>query len=266
MFINDIEYISLRLVRKYIFTNRFLSKYGRFVPYYKVTPSLNSPVKVVKDYLNYLKDENVAVTEKSILEVGVGVTNCSCYELAARGARYCFAYEPLAGFEDSIDKSYIETNPHCRKALDNVERLSQLDSISDGSIDIILSNRVLEYVYDMEGLCRKLNRLSNENTVMVHTVDYLDHFYKYKFHHYKFSKSQWKLIDPGLSRLRISDHIESFEKHGFEVKVKDINIDLENFYRFKKSNNICKEFSHYSDEELATTYAVLIVRKKQINY
>ena len=260
MIFNDIEYFTLRLIRKYLFSYEFLTKYGKFVPYYKITSGQFSPKLIIDRYLKYKESENIDIKGKTILELGVGATNSTCYSLVDHGAKSCYAYEPYVRFNKEIDDKIIEQNSPYRHILDKVIRIEDLNDVGPGGIDIVFSNSYLQYIENLGELCRHLRRIVKDDAWMVHRTDYRDHFFKYPFQFYKFNKKTWRIINTGLSRLRISDHVRIFNENGFEAKILDQTIEMKEFLKFKSENKINKEFQHYSDNDLATVMGVVSAR------
>lgn len=254
------EYFILRIIRKYIFTENILLKFGNFIPYYKITSGQSSPIPIVKKYLKYLLMENLDIKNKNILEIGIGATNGTCYELAYCGANFCYAYEPYVKYNKKLDDKIILEYPKYKNIIDKVSRIKGLTTVNYEAIDVVFSNSVLEHVENIEELCQHLKRIMKNNAWMIHMVDYQDHFYRYKFNFYKFSKSAWRVINPGLSRLRINDHLKIFKKYGFEVKILDKEVAIEDYRRFKSKNKIANEFVNYCDDDLATINAVIFAR------
>jgi SAM-dependent methyltransferase len=257
MILSDIEYFILRIIRKYLFTRVFLTKYGDFLPYYKTPLGQFSPIPIVKKYLKFSSMENCDIKNKTILEIGVGVTNGTCYELALRGAHLCYAYEPCAKHNRVLDNKIISKFPYYKNILNRVIRIENLQTLNSGSIDIVFSHAVLELIEDVDEFCKQLKRVMRDGSWMLHFIVYMDHFFKYKFHFYKYHKKMWKIINPGLSRLRLSDHIRIFKNYGFDTKILEANVDMESFQKFKRKNKISGEFVAYDDDDLATVTAVI---------
>lgn len=101
--LGDIEYMVLRLIRKYVFSYNFLCKFGHLIPYYTPTQSQVNAKEITVKYMNYLESVGENINNKTVLELGVGVTNSTCYEMAVMGAKRCYAYEPYAEFNDKLN-------------------------------------------------------------------------------------------------------------------------------------------------------------------
>lgn len=262
MLSKDIEYFILRIIRKYLFSENILCKYGNFIPYYRTTSGQFSPTPVVEKYLKFTSMQKLSVADKNILEVGVGVTNCTCYGLAINGANFCYAYEPYVKYNKKLENKLFLKHAEYINVLNKVTRIKDLCKVNPNTIDVIFSNSVLEHVADMDKLCSQLKRIMKNNAWMIHFVDYRDHFFKYQFHFYKYNRKFWEALNPGLSRLRINDHLKIFKKYGFETKIVDKEIAMKEFEKFKNENKIAKEFSNYNDIDLATISSVIFARKR----
>lgn len=94
--ISIIEYIVLRLLRRYCFSGNLLEKFGDYLPFYKKNYNLLNPASVVDKYENIAKKNEIDFQGKNVLELGPGVTNSTAYELTARGCKTVYAYEPFA--------------------------------------------------------------------------------------------------------------------------------------------------------------------------
>ncbi|MFH1045383.1 MAG: methyltransferase domain-containing protein [Candidatus Omnitrophota bacterium] len=261
MNITDIEYITLRIARKYFFSPRILSSWARWIPYYRSPCGQDNPGAIVERYLGLLRKEGLGITGKTLLEIGIGRTNATAYGLIAAGAKICYGYEPYARLDQALDQksgAEFSSNSTLRQ---HVVRISSLTEVESGSIDLILSHSVLEHVEQRVQLFSELKRIIKNGGEMIHIVDYRDHFFKYPFHFYKFSQAAWQRINPGLTRLRVNDHLRLLGECGFRVEVIERKLAIEAWRQFKDRNTPSVEFSGYSDEDLATEEAVISAKK-----
>lgn len=260
MFPGDLEYILLRLIRRFVLKGRLIDSVGGFIPYYQPSIGEKSPAEIVDVYWKYCLSAGVNPQGKRILEIGTGRTNGTAYEITARGG-YCTAYDPSATLDmkkdEDIFQKIAERHPNLVKG--KVARIADLKDLPASSVDLVLSHSVLEHVMDMDGLLNELNRVIDSEGSMIHIVDYRDHFFKYPFHFMRFSGPIWyRFLNPGdLTRARIGDHLHLFRKHGFKVKVLERSMDLLSLSRMR--DRIHPEFQNYTLEDLATTRAVLFV-------
>ncbi len=261
MRLSNLEYVFLRLVRRFIFSEGFLLRYGRHIPYYRVNQGGVSPVPIVDLYWSFLHQKGIRPEGKTILELGIGATNSSGYEIIGRGAQKYIGYEPYVPFNKRDDDEICHGDILKRFSSlqkDRLVRVSRLERITD-LVDIVFSHAVLEHVYDLDELLRALRKYLKQTACMIHSVDYRDHFNKYPFHFLQFSDTTWRrFLNPGdLTRHRISDHIRSFQRNGFSVEVLEKKLDSNSYERIK--NHIHRDFLKYPLEDLATVSAVLFV-------
>ena len=183
--------------------------------------------------------------------------------VTARLQCYYWGYEPFEKFNVNLDSALFKRvkarYPDAEKG--RVIRTTTLDNVPEKSIDVIFSNSVLEHVTKPDELTTELKRALKPGGCMVHAIDYRDHFFKYPFHFLQFSKKTWdRWLNPGdLPRQRISDHIELCRKNGFSVEVIRRENDYPAFSAIK--GKLHPEFAGYTDEDLSTITAVLIVRR-----
>jgi len=227
MIFSNIEYISLRLLRRFIFDESFLLRFGSIVPYYRTNRNQFAPALLVDDYARQMARENYAPDNRRFLEIGVGRTNSTCYEMAARFSPISItAFEPYVRFaprEDEFLLGPIAARNNCSSASlrERVRRVRDLTGIPSQSVDTILSSSVLEHVFDPIALFRELRRVLSPGGVMLHLVDYRDHFFKYPYHFLQFRRATWnRWLNPGdIPVWRIYDHLEQLKASGFAVRI-----------------------------------------------
>ena len=266
MFLEDCEYITLRIIRKFLLRDNLLKSLERVIPYYKTNQNQLNPEPIVEQYLHNLSIANISVKgEKSILEIGVGATNSIGYEMVAREKDLCyFCYEPYAKFDEKRDKEIFKSiaegkSINFQSIESRVRRIQSLDAIGDKSVDVILSNSVLEHVADMGKLITDLQRVLKKGGCMLHLIDYRDHFFKYPFHFLKFSEKSWnKFLNPGdLPRWRIDDHMNIFKQYDYKVHILGTKREEGAFQQIK--SKIHPEFSKNNEQMLSITHAALFV-------
>jgi SAM-dependent methyltransferase len=243
MAFQNAEYISLRLVRRFLVRDTWLLRIGALVPFYRVNRNQADPLSVADDYARLLQASEYSPVGKRILEVGVGRTNSSAYELTARFApKSVHAFEPYVGYSMREDAKLLGSiaDRHHRSPqslASQVLRLNTLKSLPDQSIDLVLSSSVLEHVSEPLGLFRELRRVLASSGVMLHIVDYRDHFFKYPYHFLRFRKKTWnRWLNPGdLPVWRIYDHIEQLEAAGFTVRTLEAVRDLPEYAKIAES-------------------------------
>ncbi len=261
---NDLYYFTMRLLRKYLFPLAVPARVRRFIPLIRPNKGTTSGAKVVNLYDRYLTGIDPAwLNSKVILEVGIGESNSSCYEMAARGALKCYALEPYVKFNEGVDAPLLAA---CAKQHDidpvalasRVLRVMDIAALDAQSVDLVVSNSVLEHVMDNAQLATALHRVLKPNGRMLHIVDYRDHFFTYPYHHLLWSQKVWRrFLDPGdLPRWRIGDHVTAFEGAGFSVQILKADPISAEFEKIRA--RVHPELAHYSERDLQTAFGVLL--------
>lgn len=224
---SNLEYVSLRLLRRFVLSDRFLLRFGGLVPYYRTNLNQVDPAPVADSYVRHLASANYSPEGKHVLEIGVGRTNSTCYEIAARfPTASLIGFEPYVEFGGKEDEMLLRAvaSRHRREPASlagSVCRVRDLDCIADNGVDLVLSNSVLEHVADPLALFRRLRHVLAPGGAMLHLVDYRDHFFKYPYHFLQFDRATWnRWLNPGdLPVWRLYDHVEQLEAAGFSVSV-----------------------------------------------
>ena len=178
------EYLLLRLARRFLFSNQFLERFGLLIPYYRRNCNLSSPRFVIDKYQSCVEKNGISLKGKTVLELGPGATNSTAYELAARGCSYVYAYEPFANFNDTADNNLLKelsSRYHLEPEtiVSRVKRVKSCAEIMPDSVQLVLSHSVLEHVSEPDQLINMAGSKLTDDGVMVHIVDYRDHFFKY---------------------------------------------------------------------------------------
>ena len=138
------EYVTLRLIRRFVFTERLANRLAGWLPYYAPSVGENDPARIVADYVRALAAANVVLAGQRTLEVGAGRSNGVGYGLIAAGATSACLLEPFVAFDAARDAALRESSP-AFAAVDprKLRRVRDFSQIADASIDLILSNSVL---------------------------------------------------------------------------------------------------------------------------
>lgn len=216
------EYVSLRLLRRFAFNERIAHRFVRWLPYY--APSVNEaePMRIARGYASALESAGIFLARQRVLEVGAGRTNVVGYALASMGAAAVTLLEPFVPFDARRD-TVLRKSALASAAIDAdlVHRISSFADVADSSIDVLMSNSVLEHVLDLRSFLTNCRRVLATDGVMLHQVDYRDHFFKYPYAFLTFNEQTWsRWLDPGdLPRWRLPDHLAEFAAVGFAVEV-----------------------------------------------
>jgi SAM-dependent methyltransferase len=264
--LSDLPYLVPRVIRRKCFPTAVPRAISAWLPGFRSNAGTQSCARVVDLYDKHLVPKFGAAwpQNRRILEVGIGATNSSAYEVAARDATSAFALEPFVPLDPALDTLLLaECAQRHHLAADSiaskVQRLTSLAPIADAGIDLILSNSVLEHVTDMDALTRDLRRVLAPGGAMLHLVDYRDHFFRYPYHHLLWSDAVWeRWLNPGdLPRWRIRDHVECFECHGLHVETLRATSLTAEFEKVRP--RIHPHFATYDEPALATAFGVLLV-------
>ena len=259
------EYVTLRVIRRFFFTPKRLHALGAWLPYYRVNQGQLDPAAIAAAYAADLGRVGVEIPGRRILEIGSGATSGVGYALVAMGAAKVVCQEPYAPLDVGLDakqlNAYVVRHPELRFSV--VDRVSSLDAVPDDSIDAVVSNSVLEHVADPDALFASLARVMTPDAVMLHRVDYRDHFFKYPFHFLLFSKFAWKwFLNPGdLPRWRFDDHLGQLDNAGFETSTLHVEHDPEAFAAV--ADRLHPDYQHRDTDMLSIVRATLWGRRKR---
>jgi SAM-dependent methyltransferase len=156
-------------------------------------------LQVGRAYIDYFAKEGVCLRGKTVLELGPGVNLGSALILACHGARPIIAdrfpanwdqdYHPrfyralrsrLAKEERVADLGpldrLIERNDYADTVIRRIRRSAEdLRGIPQSSIDAVVSNAVLEHLFNLPAACREIARVSKPLAWGFHQVDFRDH-------------------------------------------------------------------------------------------
>jgi SAM-dependent methyltransferase len=264
--LRDLPYLVPRVIRRKCFPTDIPRGLSAWIPGYRANLGTLSCAEVVNLYQPFLTPRLGPdwPRDRRILEIGIGATNSSAYEMAALGAASAIAFEPFIPLETALDSTLLAECAQ-RHALSaeaitaRVRRLTSLDTVAAAGIDLILSSSVLEHVSDMDALARDLRRVLAPGGAMLHLVDYRDHFFRFPYNHLLWSDAVWdRWLNPGdLPRWRISDHVQCFERHGFRVEIlqtKQLDAEFA-----KVRDRIHPRFTAYDAHALTTTFGALFL-------
>lgn len=258
-FLQRIEYVTLRLVRRFIVTERVARRLSGFIPYYRPSNNERQPQAIVDDYRRHLATVDATLDGRHVLEAGSGRTLLVAYALAQAGAAEVVALEPFVEFDAALDAGLIAQRSELAAMKARVRRVCAADDVASQSIDLLLSNSVLEHVADLHGFFADCRRVLAPAGLMLHIVDYRDHFFKYPYGFLTFRRTTWqRWLDPGdLPRWRVYDHVDAMHDAGFEVRVLDQQSDSAAFAAVQ--DRLAEEFAG-ARTGVDVTRAVLVAR------
>ena len=126
--------------------------------------------------------------------------------------------------------------------------------ILNDSVDMIISQAVLEHINDLEGSYIAMHKWLNPNGFMSHEIDFKSHGISTSWNgHWTYSNFIWKLIVGNrkylLNRHPYSVHINFLENSGFKIIY-----DSKNYRESSiKQKHLAKRFKEMSDDDLTTS-------------
>ena len=261
---DSLEYTTLRVLRRFLFTEKRLAAWGSRLPYYRVNQGVTDPSAIADAYAADLGRAAVTIPGKRIIEIGCGSANGAGYALMARGAASVICHEPYARHDVGLDAKHLEAMvlAHPGVPFSKVRRVTTLADLPDAAADIIVSNSVLEHVADTRALFAELARLLVPGGVMLHRVDYRDHFFKYPFHFLLYPQWVWNwFLNPGdLPRWRYDDHARGLALAGFDVSALTFTRDAQAFAAV--ADRLHADFKHRDPDLLNITKATLLCLRR----
>jgi SAM-dependent methyltransferase len=265
--VRELPYIVFRVIRHFLPTAVFRSL-TKALPWMQRSVGETSGERLANWYHRFFAAASppISVAGARLLELGTGATNAACYEFVGNQALFCHSYEPFIALDRKID-SVLLSDCSRRHGLPpdfiraRTSRVSSLETLEPDSVDLILSNSVLEHVIDLAALNRQLVRILRPGGWMIHIVDYRDHFSAYPYHHLIWSRRTWdRWFNPGdLPRWRITDHVQAFENLGLKVQIIVARSYPEAFDEIR--DRVHPEFTGYPEDQLSVAWGVIQVQK-----
>ncbi|WP_158982627.1 methyltransferase domain-containing protein [Lysobacter panacisoli] len=249
----------MRLVRRFVFNERTANRLSRWLPYYRSSVNESAPGNIVASYVDALAQAGHGLNGLRVAEIGAGRTNAVAYGLAAAGASSVVAMEPFAPYDRELDHALMHRFDVAESTAARVARATGFDEIPDGSVDLLLSNSVLEHVTDLGTFFRDCRRVLSPDGVMLHQIDYRDHFFKYPYAFLTFRDDTWRRwLDPGdLPRWRLDDHLGALSAAGFDTSIVRSESLAQDFARVQ--DRLTERFAAMG-ERAAVSSAVLVAR------
>ncbi len=218
-----IEYIVLRVVRRFLVPYRFLLRFGRMIPYFRVNSNQDGADDLAREYVRLIRAHAPKFPEGRkvrILEVGAGVTDTVGLLLAEYLDCEVNVCDPYVEYDREGTAEGIRRFEISAAAQARMRRIQEPE---EAHYDVVLSNSVLEHVVDPELFFKQMRSALLPGGVMIHRIDYRDHFFKYPYHFLTFSDFFWNhFLNPGdLFRWRLDDHLRFIAALGLQSKVLD---------------------------------------------
>jgi SAM-dependent methyltransferase len=202
-----------------------------------------------------MEELGVPLASVRILELGPGLDFAPQLALAGYGAGVTVADRFLAKWDNAYHNEFyrrfksrwdgpstaLDAVMAAREYPANViaciaQPAERLNDIADSSCDVILSNAVLEHVYDLAAVCRMLARITRPGGFSVHQIDFRDHWnFQRPLEFLLYKAGSWQLgINRGRvgrgNRHRLLDHSRYFQDAGFRMMHLDKNMHAEEDY------------------------------------
>jgi len=225
---------------------RQIERFGSFLPYVEPNEGADHPGDVVAKWQGAARQAEINLNGLRVAELGPGRAHGTGNHLLEAGVSSWVGIEPFR----SADPPPAP-----------LKKVSWAGELPPASVDVVVSHSVLEHVRTPDQLLKDLDQLLTPDGVMIHVVDYRDHFFKYPFHFLTFTEKAWqRWLDPGdLPRWRLYDHVGWFSQAGWTVEVVNEVRDEAAFERVR--SELKPPFSS-APETVCVTGATLIVRRK----
>ncbi len=223
-------------IKEHVAGNRFINS--------DVEEVLKTINKVFKNYLAYGKIEAKSIEGAKVLEIGPGDSFGVALKFLFKGAEevICFdkfyanrdkkllkeVYQEIVSgqnkyrFETLFDKELLPINPikyYYGKGIEKIKLKKNTDFYSK-KFDLIISNQVLQEIYNPKPAFKKMIKLLSVGGKMIHHIDFEPYNYfranspkEYDFLTYQEFLYKWMVNKRGMTnRKRISEYIEFLDK------------------------------------------------------
>ena len=173
--------------------------------------------------------------------------------------------------EDSVIQPVTdEVYNSVRHSLANVDapdsRISYLvpwcsaHTIEDGSVDMVISQAVLEHVEDLEAMYRTIYKWMRHQGVASHQIDYRSHGTSSQWNgHYAYSDFVWKIMKGRrpylINREPHSTHMGLARKYGYKVLTENVRRETSSLRR------TARRFGHLTEDDLTISGATIQIAK-----
>jgi len=133
---------------------------------------------------------------------------------------------------------------------------------SNGSLDLIYSQAVLEHVDDIEGLYESCAKWLKPGGLMSHDIDFSSHGITSAWDGYRaIPVWMWSIIRGKrpymINRVPLSTHIHLLEKNGFEILLKEVKAERSCLPREK----LAKQFSDLTEDDRSASGVYILAKK-----
>lgn len=133
--------------------------------------------------------------------------------------------------------------------------------VRPGSIDLAVSQAVLEHVEDVRGTYAALAEWLRPGGVMSHAIDFKSHSLTRDWYgHWTVSDAMWRVVRGRraylINRIAASEHVHEIERAGFEVLALERRLGPA-----APRRKLATRFRELTDEDLSTTGIFVIAKK-----
>lgn len=216
-------------------------------PVSKVDEDVAYAVQIAENYLRIFQQYGIRLPGLRLLELGPGVNFAPQLVMVSMGAQVTLADRFLMKWQDEyhpvLYRAFKERWGGNLPAIDRVladgdhaptirtlsEPAEAMPSIAAGTIDIVISNAVLEHVYSMPDVARELARITHVGGKSMHQIDFRDHRnFERPLEYLTIPDEEFARLFEGChgecgNRLRASEVQAAFEKSGFRLLDFEIN-------------------------------------------
>lgn len=228
-------------------------------------------IQVANSYLGFISELGLTLEGLNICEIGPGINFGPQLILASHGASVTVADRFLATWDNNYHPPFYRAlnekwrgQKSCLKSV--IEQNSYEGIITtleipaenlDGyQFDFVISNAVLEHVYDYESVCRGLSRITKSGGYNSHQIDFRDHRDCTKPLEFLLMDDERFLNAARLAnlqfgnRIRLSEWISMFSNNGLELVMLNKDTPIDKNYLNKFITELRKSFSSYKNTEI----------------
>jgi len=247
---------------------------------------MDQPLYVINNFNNYCNIAGFSSQDlngKTVLELGPGDSIGTALVSSSYGAKTILidvgsyavdSVDVYQSFANELRSLGLDVpNIDDAQSLDDIldicnaiyltDGLNSLSNLLDNSVDMIVSQAVLEHVKkaDFSTVIHECQRVMKENGVSVHSIDLKDHLDR-ALNNLRFNNSFWEsnfISSSGFytNRIRYRDMLELFKHAKFSVEVVSIN-------RWEKlptpRKSLTTEFNSLSEENMLVSEFTVLLR------
>ena len=242
-----LDYVALRLLRR-LLPSVVVQTILSFGVGIEAGLETREPDVAAERYQSALSSIGEDIKDKRILVLGYGGYFGLAVSLLCRGAKHVVLLDPYAKNKHSENRKLaLDPSPFLRIEANRV--IPEPGSISvihkhvnaylksqPEPVDLIFSSSVLEHIPDPLDEMQSLTQLTKEAGHQIHFIDLRDHFFKYPFEMFCYSKSTWdRFLNPpsNLNRVRQWEYEAAFHGLFQRVQIEILEGDRVGFRRAK---------------------------------